>query len=102
MTPTEIKQTRQALNLTQKEFAAKIGCSYRSIQNWEGGQRKPSGIAIKAMSRIKPLSGAPTSYIFIDETEGDPLALDKLMNKPLSPERKAAILKIIKRNKERG
>jgi len=42
MTPNEIKQTRQALNLTQKEFAAKIGCSYRSIQNWEGGQRKPS------------------------------------------------------------
>jgi len=53
MTPTEIQCIRASLSLTQKEFAAKIGCSYRSIQNWEGGQRKPSGIAIKAMRKLK-------------------------------------------------
>lgn len=52
MTPQRIKEIRRALSLTQKEFADKIGCSYRSIQNWEGGQRKPSQIAIKALIEV--------------------------------------------------
>ena len=53
MTPQEIKQTRLDLKLTQKEMAAKIGCSIRSIQNWEQGERKPSGVAVAAMERYK-------------------------------------------------
>ena len=52
MKPTEIKETRKALGLTQKELADKIGCSVRSIQNWEQGERKTSGIAIKAIYRL--------------------------------------------------
>jgi len=53
MTPEQIKQIRANLNLTQKEFAGAIGCSIRSIQNWEQGERKPIKIAVAAMERYR-------------------------------------------------
>ena len=52
----QIKQIRAGLNLTQKEFAGAIGCSIRSIQNWEQGERKPSKIAVAAMERYRSQS----------------------------------------------
>lgn len=33
----DIKQIRESLNLTQQEFANKLGMSLRSVQNWEAG-----------------------------------------------------------------
>lgn len=49
MTQTEIKTIRKSLGLTQKELADKLGCSIRSIQNWEQGERPISGIAAAAI-----------------------------------------------------
>lgn len=69
MTPTEIKQIRKSRSLTQKELADLLGCSIRSIQNWEQGERPVSGIAASAIKRMKLPVGAPSSHIFIDEIE---------------------------------
>lgn len=41
---------RQALALTQAEFAARLGISLRTLQEWEQGRRRPSGPA-EAMLR---------------------------------------------------
>lgn len=36
-----IKELRTTAKMTQKEFSEYFGIPFRSIQNWEGGQRTP-------------------------------------------------------------
>lgn len=47
----DVKSIRSKLGLTQEEFA-QFGFSVRSIQNWEGGKRKPEGAARVLLSVI--------------------------------------------------
>ena len=42
---------REKLGLTQSQFAALIGISVRTLQNWEQGHRRPEGTA-RALLRI--------------------------------------------------
>ena len=37
---SKIKETRTSLGLTQKQLAEMLGIPKRTIENWEGGQRK--------------------------------------------------------------
>lgn len=41
-----IKKLRKALNLTQQDFAERIGTTQNNIANYESGRRNPSGAAI--------------------------------------------------------
>ena len=41
----EIRAIRRGLGKTQQEFADMLGLSKRTIEDWEGGRRKPSGSA---------------------------------------------------------
>ena len=52
--PTDVKVLRKRLNLTQEKFAAMIGVSVRTLQNWEQGHRQPEGPA-KALLRVVEL-----------------------------------------------
>lgn len=47
--PEKLKYLRTKINLTQKDFAEKIGVSQSSINYWEKGQRIPS---IEAAAKI--------------------------------------------------
>jgi len=49
--PPAIKKVRSKLGVTQGQFAAMIGVSTRTLQNWEQGRRKPEGPA-KALLRV--------------------------------------------------
>jgi putative transcriptional regulator len=40
-----VAQIRQRSGLSQDEFAAALGVSKRTIEQWEQGRRKPSGAA---------------------------------------------------------
>lgn len=40
-----VAAARDKLKLTQEEFAALLGISRRTIENWEQGHRKPTGAA---------------------------------------------------------
>ncbi|MCK4504415.1 MAG: helix-turn-helix domain-containing protein [Candidatus Aegiribacteria sp.] len=51
MNAPEIREIRELLHVSQKEFALMIGVSVRTLQNWEQGRRKPEGPA-KALLRI--------------------------------------------------
>ncbi len=42
MTGHELKTLREKANLTQKEFAEKIGTLYPRVSDWETGKRKIS------------------------------------------------------------
>lgn len=41
----DIKEIRQSFDLSQTEFAALLGISVDTLQNWEQGRRKPAGPA---------------------------------------------------------
>ena len=45
---------RKKLGLTQAQFAALIGISLRTLQNWEQGHRQPEGTA-RALLRVAEL-----------------------------------------------
>jgi putative transcriptional regulator len=42
---TPAAEARQRVGLSQKEFAALLGVSVRTLQDWEQGRREPSGAA---------------------------------------------------------
>lgn len=42
---TAAAEARQRVGLSQKEFAALLGVSVRTLQDWEQGRREPSGAA---------------------------------------------------------
>jgi putative transcriptional regulator len=42
---------RAGLSMTQQEFAALLGVSVRTVQDWELGRRKPDGAA-KSLLRV--------------------------------------------------
>jgi len=41
----DVRQLRNSYNLSQSEFAALLGISVDTLQNWEQGRRKPAGPA---------------------------------------------------------
>jgi putative transcriptional regulator len=42
----DIKRIRAGFNLTQEQFAAMLGISIKTLQNWEQGRRVPEGPAM--------------------------------------------------------
>ena len=48
---TEATEARLKLGLSQAEFAAMLGVSTRTLQDWEQGRREPSGAA-KALLKV--------------------------------------------------
>lgn len=47
---TAIRAIRERLSLTQKELAAKLGCSQGNVSNYEGGQTLPPDTAGKLIA----------------------------------------------------
>lgn len=41
----DVKQIRERYELSQSEFAALLGVSVKTLQNWEQGRRTPQGAA---------------------------------------------------------
>ncbi len=59
----EVVQARHAVGCTQAEFAALLGVSVRTLQEWEQGRREPTGaartllqIAIKSPEALRALA----------------------------------------------
>ncbi|MEH2109031.1 helix-turn-helix domain-containing protein [Nostoc sp.] len=46
-----IRELRQQLNLSQKQFAAKVGVSFKTVNRWENGHTAPSRIALKLIEK---------------------------------------------------
>lgn len=47
--PDDVCKVRQNLELSQSEFAALMGVSIRTLQEWEQGRRHPSGPALSLL-----------------------------------------------------
>lgn len=48
-----IRRLRQKLGLTQQRLAEVLGVSFASINRWENGQARPSGLAIQQLTRLE-------------------------------------------------
>lgn len=49
----EIKQIRENLNLTQKNFAFVMGVSQKTVEAWESGRNVPQGTAQRFLQMLK-------------------------------------------------
>ena len=52
MSPEEVKQTRENLGLTQREFAEKIGSNPETVSRWENGVSPVSKCFIKLIELL--------------------------------------------------
>jgi DNA-binding transcriptional regulator YiaG len=53
MDPNKIRELRRRLDLTQTEFAIKLGVSISSVQVWEYGTHKPSRMADQRLRELQ-------------------------------------------------
>ena len=53
LTPKDIKHIREKEQVSQSVFAAYLNISLSTIQKWEMGIKKPSGIALKFLNLIE-------------------------------------------------
>lgn len=58
-----IAACRVNANLSQREFAKKVGVSLATITNWEAGKTEPD---LTQLRKISELSGIPMDYIFME------------------------------------
>ncbi|MBD2101965.1 DNA-binding transcriptional regulator [Leptolyngbya sp. FACHB-261] len=47
-----VRETRQLLQLSQVEFAAKLGVSFQSVNRWENGRNRPIPLALKQIETL--------------------------------------------------
>ena len=50
--PERIKSLRKELDMTQKEFAKRVGVHVVTVIRWEGGGFKPSGLALHNLEQL--------------------------------------------------
>ena len=53
MTAPEIRRLRESLELTQAQFAKRIGAARETIARWELGTAKPKGLYLQALEKLK-------------------------------------------------
>ncbi len=50
--PARVKGLRQRLNLTQEQFAQKVGVTYSTVNHWENGKRSPQPFLLRRLQEI--------------------------------------------------
>jgi putative transcriptional regulator len=51
----KIRRLRSNLNLTQEQFAAKVGVTFSTVNRWENGKSKPSPLAMRQVEELSRL-----------------------------------------------
>ena len=47
-----VREVRQRLGLTQEQFASRLGVTFPTVNRWEKGRSKPSGMARKLLAEM--------------------------------------------------
>ena len=53
MSPEQIRQLRKELELTQQQFAERLGVSFVTLNRWENGQSKPSAMGQTKLKELR-------------------------------------------------
>ena len=48
-----IRQLHASLGLTQEQFATRVGCTFSTVNRWEGGKSKPSPLAMRQIEELR-------------------------------------------------
>ena len=48
-----VKRLRKQLDLTQEQFAQKVGVTYGTVNHWENGKRKPHPFLLNRLREIE-------------------------------------------------
>jgi DNA-binding transcriptional regulator YiaG len=56
-----IKELRKALDLSQEQFARKLGVSYTTVNRWEHKKMVPSPLALKMLDQLEKSLQLPTT-----------------------------------------
>ncbi len=51
--PALIRELRQRLDLTQEQFAQRVGVTYSTVNHWENGKRVPLPFLVKRLVEMK-------------------------------------------------
>jgi transcriptional regulator with XRE-family HTH domain len=51
--PALIRELRQRLDLTQEQFAQRVGVTYSTVNHWENGKRVPQPFLIRRLLELK-------------------------------------------------
>ncbi|MDE4913125.1 DNA-binding transcriptional regulator [Methylobacterium sp. 092160098-2] len=51
--PAQIKRLRESLNVSQPVFARYLNTSESTVEKWETGAKKPSGMALKLLTIVQ-------------------------------------------------
>jgi len=51
--PKLVKELRERLQLTQEQFAQKVGVTYSTVNHWENGKRVPQPFLIRRLLELK-------------------------------------------------
>ena len=51
--PALIKELRERLDLTQEQFAQKVGVTYSTVNHWENGKRTPQPYLLRRLLELK-------------------------------------------------
>jgi putative transcriptional regulator len=53
LTPSQIKKIREKTRLSQAVFARRLNTSASTVEKWEIGAKRPSGLALKMLAVVK-------------------------------------------------
>jgi len=53
MAPKDIRALREALGLTQQQFAKRIGAQRVTVARWETGLTRPKGLYLQALEKVR-------------------------------------------------
>ncbi len=51
--PGLVKELRRVLELTQEQFAQKLGVTYSTVNHWENGKRVPQPFLLRRLLELK-------------------------------------------------
>lgn len=53
ISPVQIKRIRESAHVSQPVFALYLNTSESTVQKWEAGTKRPSGMALKLLSIVR-------------------------------------------------
>ncbi|HUT54426.1 MAG TPA: helix-turn-helix transcriptional regulator [bacterium] len=51
--PALVKGLREAMSLTQEQFAQKVGVTFSTVNQWENGHRRPQPYLLRRLLEMK-------------------------------------------------
>ena len=51
--PALVKDLRRRLELTQEQFAQRVGVTYSTVNHWENGKRSPQPYLVQRLLELK-------------------------------------------------